>query len=106
MNRTQRVREVYRELKASTMGDVPKGELLRCASELVDLCDKDTDHSRFELRQGGLPFDCQALDVAFADGGWRVMYHEASRLDELRREEAMDLVFHNGLTRLSRGYAE
>lgn len=106
MNRSQKLREVYRELRLSVQGKVPARELLHCAAALVDCYDDGVDHSRFELRTGGLPFDCQALDVVFADGGWRVMNYEESRHDELLRSEAMEVLMHNGWARLGRHYAE
>jgi len=106
LRHTQRIREVYRELRQSTPSNVPARELLRCASELVDLFDPEHDSSRFELRTGGLPFENQALDIAFADGGWRVMYFEESRREETLQEEAKELVMHNGWARWTRGFGE
>ena len=106
MTRTQKVREIYRELRFSMPGEVPGSELLRCAAEIVELCDEDTDSSRFELRLGGIPFDCQALDVAFADGGWRVMQFEESRRQEANHEEANELNMHNGWVRWARGFGQ
>ena len=106
MTRSQKVREVYRELRLSVQGKVSARELLHCAAALVESYDDDVDHSCFELRSGGLPFECQALDVAFADGGWRVMNYEESRQDELLRSETMEVLMHNGWARLGRHYAE
>jgi hypothetical protein len=105
-NRAQRVREIYRELRKSAAATVPARELLRCAAELVELFDEDTDSSRFELRTGGIPFENQALDIAFADGGWRVLYYETSRRDDALREEAQELLVHNGWARWARELAE
>lgn len=102
MNRAQRIREIFRELRRSTPRDVAASELLACAAGLVELFDDDSDQSRFEQRTGGLPFENQALDVAFADGGWRVLYHEEGRREEARLEEAEELMMHNGWARWAR----
>ena len=48
----------------------------------------------------------QALDIAFADGGWRVLYYETSRRDDALREEAQELLVHNGWARWARELAE
>jgi hypothetical protein len=106
LRHSQQIREVYRELRHSAPSTVPARELLRCASELVDLFDSEHDSSRFELRTGGLPFENQALDVAFADGGWRVLYLEESRREEALQEEAQELMLHNGWARWARELTE
>lgn len=73
MNRTARVLAVYRELRQSVGFGVPSSEVLSCAASLVELFSADADEPRFDTRLGGLPFEHQAVDVAFADGGWRVL---------------------------------
>jgi hypothetical protein len=105
VRRSQKIREVYRELRESTPRTVPSRELLRCAADLVELFDEDTDSSRFELGTGGIPFEQQALDVAFADGGWRVLHLETARRDEALHEEARELLVHNGWARWARELA-
>lgn len=102
MRRSQKIREIYRELRQSTPRTVPSRELLRCAADLVTLFDDNADSSRFELRTGGIPFENQALDVAFADGGWRVLHFETARRDEAVHEEARELLMHNGWARWAR----
>jgi hypothetical protein len=99
MNRSQRVQQIYRELRRAAPGQIPARELVRCAAELVGLYDMDDDTTRFELRTGGIPFENQALDVAFADGGWRVMYYEEACRSAAVEEEARDLAMHNGMAR-------
>lgn len=102
MNRAQRIREVYRELRRSTPRQVAASELLACAAGLVEMFNDDADHTRFELRTGGLPFENQALDVAFADGGWRVLHYELGHREEVRWGEVEELRMHNGWARWAR----
>lgn len=73
MRLTARVLAVYRELRLSVGQQVPASEVLSCAASLVELFSDDADEPRFELRVGRLPFEHQPVDVAFADGGWRVL---------------------------------
>ena len=77
MNRSQRVFEVYRELRRSVPEWVAGSEILACSASLVELFEEEQDDSpQFDLRTGGLPFDMQALDIGLADGGWRVLCRE------------------------------
>ena len=73
MRQTARVLAVYRELRQSVGPLVPASEVLSCAASLVELFADEADESRFELRVGSVPFEHQAVDMAFADGGWRVL---------------------------------
>lgn len=76
MNRAQQVREVFLELRRGLGERVAAAEVLACAASLVELFAEDDNGPEFSLRKGGLPFEMQALDVAFADGGWRVLSNE------------------------------
>jgi hypothetical protein len=72
MNRSQRIRAVYQELRSATAGVVPAGDLLGYADQLVGLFFDEAVPS-FSLRTGGQNFDSWSIDRAMADGGWRVM---------------------------------
>lgn len=72
MNRPQRVRAVYVELRRASLGSVASGDLLEYAGQLVDAFFEE-EKPRFELRLGGRPFDEWGLDAVFSDGGWRVL---------------------------------
>lgn len=72
MNRPQRVRAVYLELRRASLGSVPSGDLLEYADQLVDAFFGE-EQPRFGLRIGGRPFDEWRLDTVFSDGGWRVL---------------------------------
>jgi hypothetical protein len=72
MNRPQRVRAVYQELRHASHGSVASGDLLDYAAQLVDSFFKE-ETPRFDLRLGGRPLDVWGLDAVFADGGWRVL---------------------------------
>lgn len=76
MNRARQVREVFSELRTSLGSDVSAAEALECAAALVDLFTEGEDTPGFSLRTGGVPFEMRAVDVALADGGWRVLCQE------------------------------
>lgn len=88
MNRPQRIRRVYAELQR-TVGDLGTApELLQAAADMVEVMNPTrVDDPRFSLRAGGLPFDQWSLDVAMADGGWRVMSYEADVVRNLFDDE-------------------
>ena len=103
MNRPQRVRAVFQELR-QTVGDrFGARELLEQAASLVDLFAVKDDPSRFELRTGGVPFEEWSLDRAMADGGWRILNHEYRRNRALFEDETQHRKFHYGMARLAAG---
>jgi len=102
MNRPQFIREVYFELRRALADKVSQREVLESATALVDLFTlPEEDGPRFEIHNGGLPFDLWALDVAFADGGWRVMAHEARLAEELEMDERLEVRTHIGMRRMA-----
>jgi hypothetical protein len=99
MNRPQRVRAVFQELR-QTVGDrFSARELLEQAASLVDLFAVKDDLSRFELRTGGVPFEEWSLDRAMADGGWRILNHEYRRNRAFWAEQAEDVMIDINLAR-------
>lgn len=90
MNRPQKIRQVYAELRSALGQDVPSHEVLSASSRLVDIV--DGRHTQPGARQGSPrpTFEELPLDKAFADGGWRIMKRESLRLRELYTEEPED----------------
>lgn len=102
MNRPRLVREVYFELRRALAGRASPKEILESAAALVDLFTQPEDSGpQFESRPGGVPFGQWALDMAFADGGWRVMGYETRLEEERQREEAHERWLHNGMVRMA-----
>ena len=106
MNRPQQVRAVFQELRRTVGDRFSARELLEQAAALVDLFAVPEDNTRFELRRGGLPFEEWSLDVAMADGGWRILNDEYRQTLALQRQEAQEIMIHNGLVRLAAWRAE
>ena len=99
MNRARQVREVFVELRRSIGDRASPKDLLECAASLVELFDQDEGGPVYDLRTGGTPFINWAIDVAFADGGWRVLGFESANEEELEREEREERFMHNGMAR-------
>lgn len=102
MNRSRLVREVYHELRRALAGHTSPQEALESAAALVDLFTLPEEASpQYDLRTGGLPMGMWPLDVAFADGGWRVMGYETRLLEELEDDENYERRMHNGMARMA-----
>lgn len=106
MNRPQQVRAVFQELRRTVGDRFSARELLEQAAALVDLFAVPEDNTRFELYRGGVPFEEWSLDVAMADGGWRILNDEYRQTLALPRQEAQEIMIHNGLVRLAAWRAE
>jgi hypothetical protein len=102
MNRPRLVREVYSEMRRALAGRASPREILESAAALVELFTQpEDDGPQFDLRTGGVPFGQWALDVAFADGGWRVMGYETRLHENLLEEEVHERWLHNGMARMA-----
>jgi len=88
MNRPELIRRVYAELNQSVGTQASSSELLQVSADLVELMDAaGANDPQFSLRTGGVPFDQWTLDVAMADGGWRVMSREQDIVRPLYADE-------------------
>lgn len=101
MNRPQQVRAVFQELRRTVGDRFTARELLEQAAALVDLFTVNEDASRFELRRGGVPFEEWSLDVAMADGGWRILNYEYRQRLAQRHRDMQEILIHNGIARLT-----
>ncbi len=76
--RALKVRRVFAELRQALGGDVPAGELLQLAAKLVNATHPQDERDYGDLASPRQTFDELPLDMAFADGGWRIMARERS----------------------------
>lgn len=85
MNRPTKIRMVYQELRAVLGDEFSAKEALQSAALLVEIAEKEAD---FGASTNGAPptFDELPVDVALADGGWRIL----SRDKALRRAQFED----------------
>lgn len=87
MNRPEKVRRVYAELRKAHAGDISAHELLRVSAKLVDLSEGRGRQPRARQGTQRPMFEELPLDRAFSDGGWRVMEHESRRMAQLYGDE-------------------
>ena len=93
INRTEKVRRVYAELRRAQPEDTSAHELLRISAKLVELSEGREDRP---LARQGTPrptFEELPLDTAFNDGGWRVMEYESRRMAQLYHDETATCLY-------------
>ena len=103
MNRSQQVTEVFHELRRSIDGQISARDILAAAASIVELMSEEVESPRYDLRHGGLPFENWAVDVALADGGWRVMWHEMHRGARWMRDDWDGMEFEERDARIRMG---
>lgn len=86
MNRSKKIRSIYRELRASVGDRFTSGELLEIANTLIVADSKRKADKLTRLQNARRTFDELDLDEAFADGGWRVMRREKTIVNALHDE--------------------
>lgn len=90
MQKPALIRAIFAELRASLGPDVPAGDLIRLAHLIVRAHTEEQDELAEFGRQGeSRSLVSLAVDVAMADGGWRILEFEAHKreyLDDVDRE--------------------
>ncbi len=76
MRRSEKITAIYRELRQAVGLKATAAEVLACASSLVDLFSLEDEAPGYDPRTGRQPFDMLPVDVALADGGWRILSRE------------------------------
>jgi hypothetical protein len=105
MNRPNQIRQVYAELRASLGPSVSAHIALELAESIVDLFSIDEEQGGpvFDIRIGGLPFHQWSVDVAMADGGWRLLGYELSQARAIEEQEEWEMVVHRGFKQINEG---
>jgi len=102
MNRSAQIREVYAELRFALGESLSEFETLEHATALVNLFAMDgEDAAKFELNVGGVPFNQWALDIALADGGWRVLGSEPWLIREIEEEEEYEQLMYQNFSMIN-----
>lgn len=104
MTRSTQIREVFAELRNALGDRISARDALEAAASIVDLFTIDEDDGpQFDLRYGGMPFSQWAVDVALADGGWRVLGLELDQARVIEEQEEWEMVVHRGFKQLAEG---
>ena len=100
INRPEKVRRVYTELRRAAPEDISAQDLLRISAKLVALSE---GRGGRPLARQGAPrptFEELPLDKALNDGGWRVMEHESRRMAQLYHDEPASRFYRAELAHL------
>ena len=73
MNRPQKIREIYAELRDVTNGTISSAELLECAAVMVRSAEGYDIRPRYDLHTGPTPFEELSLDVLVEKWGWKLV---------------------------------
>ena len=96
MNRPNKIRKVYTELRHSLGDEISSQEVLKSAASLVDIFEERDKASTRSLGTQRATFEELPLDKAFADGGWNVMRRESNWVNEIFSDELADpRITHN-----------
>ena len=76
MNRPQKIKKVYRELRMMLGDEYADYELLKSANSLIELFADDEPITLDQLKSFGIYFKDREVDEAMKDGGWRLSSNE------------------------------
>jgi|TARA_B110000467_G_C18089415_1_gene351042 hypothetical protein len=76
MNRPQKIKEVYRELRMVLGNEYPDHELFKSASLLIEVLSDDTPIPLDQFDKFELKLKDTTVDEATKDGGWKYLSNE------------------------------
>ena len=76
MNRPQKIKKVYRELRMELGDEYLDYELLKSASLLIEIYEDDEPITLDQLKSFGIQFKDREVDEAIKDGGWQLSSNE------------------------------
>ena len=95
MRKSEKIREVYAELKTVFAEDMTAREILECASLMVGAAEASIYEPALQSRQGRLPFSELPIHVVFRDWGWRILNREVVWEDDFSPQVSeKDLIEH------------
>jgi hypothetical protein len=76
MQKPQKVREVYAELKLAFGDEMSARELLECASQIVNASEDTLYDPNVEYRRGRVPFAELPVNLVMENWSWKVLNRE------------------------------
>ena len=93
MNRPQKFRHIYAELKRALGDSVSSSELLECANMVLECSEGRDFRSHYVLRNGRTRFDDLPLDIVFERWGWKLMCREYHPEDDyIPQQPSQDII--------------
>ena len=77
MNRPQKIKKVYRELRMELGDEFPAHELLESAALLIGIIEADGLITADQMEDFWVPIKEIAVDEAISDDGWNILTHES-----------------------------
>ena len=87
MNRPQKVRRIYGELRRALGTVAEPSELLECAAMLVSISEKQVGVPRCATNEGRTPFEELPLDQLYERWPWKVVCQEVRVEDDYEGRE-------------------
>ena len=82
MQKPQKVREVYAELKLAFGDEMSARELLGCASQIVNASEDTLYDPNVEYRRGRVPFAELPVNLVMENWSWKVLNREMVWVDD------------------------
>ena len=83
MNKPQKIREIYSELKNVLGDEFPSHEVVECAARLVDASDDSLYEPKTYLGAGGpIPYSEMSVDQVIENCPWKVVSREWTGEDD------------------------
>lgn len=93
MNRPQKVKRIYIELRRSLGPEAEPSELLECAAMLVNISDKQVGTPRSATNEGRTPFEELPLDQLYERWPWKLVCQEVLVEDDYKvREDPASII--------------
>jgi hypothetical protein len=94
MNRPQKFRHIFAELKAALGDSVSSSELLECANMVLECSEGRDFRSHYVLRGGRTRFDDLPLDIVFERWEWKLMCREYHPEDDYIPQQPAEEVIY------------
>ena len=76
MNRPQKIKKIYHQIRMILGDEYPDYELLKSASLLIEIYEDDEPINLDQLKSFGFKFKDSEIDEPIKDGGWRLISGE------------------------------
>ena len=91
MNRPQKIKEIYRELRMMLGEKFPAHELLESATLLVEVVEDDYSMTADRLQDFWIPFREKSVDEVIANDGWKVLSNEDWWRQQIGEDDVMSV---------------
>ena len=91
MNRSQKVKQVYQELREAVGDEFSAIELLQTAAQLVEIINDDGPITGAQIHGPRPNFDELPVDQIIADGGWKVLAREGTWINDIDGDDTLSV---------------